>query len=192
MLRLAITGGLGSGKSTVSALLRGRGVPVVDADRLGHELLQNEARDEVREQFGTAEPAALAELVFAPGAGARLEQLNRILHARIMAKAGEQLRQWECAGKAMAGVEAALLIEAGLLAGFDRVVVVAAGAELRVQRYLQRGGTRAQALARMAHQLPDAAKVEQADIVIDNNGPESALLPQVERMLWQLGAREGA
>lgn len=187
MLRLAITGGLCSGKSTVSELLRARGVPVVDADRLGHELLRGEARAEVERGLGTAEPARLAEIVFAPGGEEQLQALNRILHPRILERARARMRAWEQNGARAAGVEAALLIEAGLLADFDRVALVTAAEELRIQRWLQRGGTRAEALARMARQLPDEVKIRQADMVIENNGSKSALEPQVERLLRSLG-----
>lgn len=183
MLKLAITGGLSSGKSTVSALLRERGCPVADADRLGHELLQTEARDAVRARFGTVDPARLAAIVFAPGADGALRDLNQILHPLIMARAWEQLRQWQQQGTKVAGIEATLLIEAGLRSGFDHVILVTADPEVRIQRFLRKtGASREQALARMAHQWPDERKLVQADIVITNTGTLAALATEVGRL----------
>lgn len=183
MLTLAITGGLSSGKSTVSALLRERGCPVIDADRLGHELLQTEARDAVLARFGTTDAVRLAAIVFAPGADGALRDLNQILHPLIMARAWEQLRQWQQQGTRVAGIEATLLIEAGLLSGFDHVILVTADAETRIRRFMRKAGaTREQALARMAHQLPDERKAEQADMVITNNGTLAALAAEVGRL----------
>lgn len=197
MLRLAITGGLCSGKSTVSAMLRLLGCPVVDADAIGHELLQGGARAALVKQFGAGivtpsgaiSPVRLAELAFAPGADGALEALNRILHPPIMAAAMAELRQWELDGNTVAGVEAALLIEAGLLAGFDRVVLVVAPEEVRIERFIERtGGTRRQAEARMARQLPDAEKLGRAHCVINNDGTLAATERQVAVMLAQLRA----
>ncbi|MGH9488595.1 MAG: dephospho-CoA kinase [Terriglobales bacterium] len=200
MTRIAITGGLCSGKTTLSALLRERGCPVADADRLGRELLQTQAKAALLARFGTAildavghvEPACLADRVFAHGQEAALADLNRIMHPLILAAAEQQLQYWQTEGADLAGVEAALLIEEKLLAGFDCVVLVVAEVETRIQRFRERGGSREQALARMARQLPDERKQEQADRVMDNNGSPAALVPQVERLLRDLRSGAGA
>ncbi|HEY8056401.1 MAG TPA: dephospho-CoA kinase [Terriglobales bacterium] len=194
MLRLAITGGLASGKSSVAELLRQRGIPVVDADALGHEILQGEARDEVVAAFGAGvlqageiAPALLAARVFAPGAEAELATLNRILHSRIMAEASRRLDEYERQGREVAAVEAALLIEANLLRGFDAVVLVTAPAELRTERFRRRtGATEEQAMARLAQQWPDERKRPWAQFVIPNGGSREELAGQVDAMLRQL------
>lgn len=194
MLRLAITGGLASGKSTVAGLLRARGIPVVDADALGHELLQGAARAEVIAAFGPGiveqgriSPARLAALVFAPGAEAGLARLNRILHPRIMAEAARRLDEYEKQGREVAAVEAALLIEAGLLQGFDAVVLVAAPAALRRERFVRRsGGDEREAAGRMAQQWPDEEKRRRAQFVIENDGTLADLAARVDAMLRQL------
>jgi len=180
MLRLAITGGLCSGKSTVSQLLRERGCPVVDADSLARELLPG-ARPELVAHFGAGildatggvDRQRLAERVFgsSDAAAADRRQLNRILHPLIMAEAERQMTAWAESGVEIAGVEAALLMEEDLLQGFDRVVLVVSPVEVRLQRALTRGWTREQAQARMAAQWPDAEKRARADVVIDNGGP---------------------
>jgi dephospho-CoA kinase len=197
MLRLAITGGLCSGKSTVSHFFRAHGCPVADAYALGHTILQGEARQEVLAALGDGilapggaiDAARVAALVFVPGGEAALARLNAILHPRIMAAAAAQLRAWEREGNWLAGVEAALLIEAGLLAGFDHVLLVVADVELRIARFTARsGGTRAQAEARLARQWPDARKRSYADLVIANNGSMAELNLQLEAVLARLRA----
>lgn len=197
MIRLAITGGLCSGKSTVAAILRHHGCPVVDADAIGHRLLQGEAKAALVEQFGqniltpsgAISPVRLANLAFAPGADEALQALNRILHPPIVAAAMAELRQWEQEGLPLAGVEAALLIEVNRLEGFDRVVVVVAEVETRIQRFMARtGGTREQAEARIARQMPDAEKIKRAHFVVNNNGTLAETERQVEEMLAQLRA----
>ncbi len=197
MLRLAITGGLCSGKSTVSNFFRAHGCPVADADALGRQILQGDARPEVLTALGAGiaradgalDPARVAEIVFAPGGEAALARLNAILHPRIMAAADTQLRAWEREGNWLAGVEAALLIEAGLLAGFGHVLLVVAEPELRIARFIARtGGTRAQAQARMARQWPDERKRSCADLVIANNGSVADLEAQLDAVLARLRA----
>ncbi|HET9784657.1 MAG TPA: dephospho-CoA kinase [Terriglobales bacterium] len=194
MLRLAITGGLASGKSTVAGLLRARGIPVVDADALGHELLHGEAQAEVVAVFGPdivengrISPARLAARVFAPGGEAELARLNRILHPRILEEAARRLDEYEKQGREAAGVEAALLIEAGLLAGFDQVVLVTAPPAVRIERFVRRtGADEAQARARLAQQWPDEQKRPQAHFVIENNGTLAELGARVDAMLRQM------
>jgi dephospho-CoA kinase len=194
VLRLAITGGLASGKSTVAELLRARGIPVVDADALGHELLQGAARAEVLAALGPGilengriSPARVAARVFAPGAAAELAALNRILHPRIMAEAARRLDEYEKQGREAAAVEAALLIEAGLLQGFDHVVLVTAPEALRIARFVQRTGAgEAVARARLAQQWPDERKRPYAHCIIENAGSHADLAAQVDAMLRQM------
>lgn len=193
MLRIAITGGLCAGKSLVSGLLREAGCPVVDADTLGHAAFA-EAAEDLRARFGKGifdeqgrvDRKRLAERVFiGPNAAAQRQALNRILHPRIMKAADAQLKTWAAAGHACAGVEAALLIEEELLAGFDRVVLVTAPLETRIARYLARGGTRAQAEARIAAQWSDERKAAHADLIIDNGGTPEATRAQVAAVVAQ-------
>lgn len=194
MLRLAITGGLCSGKSTVSNFLRERGIPVSDADALGHALLP-EATSELVAQFGpeivdaagAIDRRRLAARVFSgPDAAAARARLNAVMHPRIMAATEAELRAWEAQGHAVAGVEAALLIEEGLLAGFDQVWLVTAPPALRIERFVHRGGTRAGAEARLAAQWPDERKRPFAQVVIDNSGPLDATHALVDRALANL------
>lgn len=193
MTKLALTGGLCSGKSTVAAMLRARGVPVVDADALGHELLQGEARAEVLARFGDTvagaggrpDPARLAAVVFADPAA--LAALEAILHPRIMARAARELEREAAAGRAVAAVEAALILEAGFERDFDQVWVVAAEEETRIARFVARSrGTREEARARMARQWSEAEQRRRADVVIENNNGLEATARQVDAALTRL------
>ena len=193
MLRLAITGGLCSGKSAVAEMLRQLGCPVVDADALARRELEA-AAGELAAAFGEGvlapgggvDRARVAELVFTgPGAEARRQTLHRILHPRVMAAAGAQLAAWEAEGAACAGVEAALLIEEQRLDGFDRVLLVTAPVETRIERYLARGGSRAQAEARIAVQWSDERKQARADAVIRNDGRLEDTRRQVAAVMAQ-------
>ncbi|HVB40040.1 MAG TPA: dephospho-CoA kinase [Terriglobales bacterium] len=198
MLRLAITGGLCSGKSTVSGWLREKGVPVSDADALGYALLPDAAPELVAKLGpGILDPAGridrgrLARRVFsAPDAAAARGILNAVMHPRIMAAAERELQAWQTQGTAAAGVDAALLVEAGLLAGFDQVWLVEAPEPVRVARFLGRGGTAEQAHARIAAQWPDARKRPWAQVIIDNGGTLAATRAQVERALAEIPVRQ--
>lgn len=198
MLRLAITGGLCSGKSTVAGMLRAHGIPVSDADALGHALLPGARAElvaqlgpEILDAAGQIDRRRLAERVFAaPDADAARAHLNAVMHPRIMAASEAELRAWEAQGHALAGVEAALLIEAGLLNGFDQVWLVTAPEAARTERFLSRGGTRADAETRMAAQWPDETKRPFAQVVIDNSGTLAATRVQVERALQALLMRK--
>jgi len=215
MLRVGLTGGLGSGKSTVANILRSLGAQVIEADNLGRTLMEpgQQVYAEIVRAFGAdvvapdgrLDRAKLATLAFQ---GGRINELNAIVHPAVIA---EQQRWMESVfakdPAAVAVIESALIFEVErdarargenetLLADWrrriDRVVVITAPDELKIQRYAARispsDATRAAAEAdarvRLAHQIPDAEKIARADYVLDNTGDESALRVQVEA-LWQ-------
>jgi len=215
MLRVGLTGGLGSGKSTVAAMLRELGAEVVEADELGRALMEpgQAVFAEIAHVFGAEvvgadgrlDRARLAEMAFK---GGRIQELNALVHPAVIAA---QRRWAEETFKrdpaAVAVIESALIFEAERDARargehdtpltdwrrrMDRVVVVTAPDELKIARYVARvGGTgvraeaaRADALRRLAWQIPDGQKAARADYVIDNSGDLEDLRPQVER-LWQ-------
>jgi dephospho-CoA kinase len=191
-LRLyGLTGGIGSGKSTVARLIEEHGVPVIDADQLSREAMapgQPAALDiaaawpEVMTPAGAVDRKRLADIVFADPA-ARLH-LESITHPRIQALGEDRARALAARGHRLAFYEASLLVEAGRAGDFDGLVVVTASPEAQLARAVARGGlTPAEARARIAAQLPLADKVRVATHVIDNGGELSSTRAQVEKLL---------
>lgn len=196
MLKVGLTGGIASGKSTVAGMLRARGCPVIDADRLAHELIApgQPAFDEVVREFGGDVRAAggsvnrerLAAIVFAEPA--KLARLNEIVHPRVIAASEAELARLarEQPG-GVAFVEAALLVEAGYYRQLDKLVVTWCGPEQQLERLLAKGRlSREQAEQRLAAQLPSEEKRRLADYVIDTSGTLASVEEQVGRMLEEL------
>ncbi len=199
MLRLGLTGGIASGKSTVSAMLRKLGFPVLDADSMAHELIEPGCRayDEIVREFGESilgvdkkvDRRALAKIVFADPA--KLQELNAIVHPRVKEKIVARLAELEREGSHSAVfVEAALIIEAGLDKKLDGVVVVRCKPEQQIERLVARGFSEEEARRRMAAQLPIEEKVRRATETIDCSGPMAETKRQVEQLATKLhGAR---
>ena len=191
--RLGLTGSIGAGKSTVAALLRGRGLTVLDADaqaRLVTEqpetlaLIEAAFPGTVRE--GVLDRPALSAVAFADPA--RLARLNAIVHPRVRDRMTALERQAAEAGAPWVVQDIPLLFEGGLEAGMDAVLVVDAPLELRVARVMERSGfSREEVLARDARQTPAAEKRAKADFVIDNGGTLAGLEAQVDAALEALG-----
>lgn len=179
MLRVGLTGGIASGKSTVAFMLRERDCQVLEADPLGHELLEpgQSAYDEVVREFGDGilgpgdkvDRAKLGAIVFSNPA--KRARLNQILHPRIL----QVVRQWFSAldrpgGPDFAVVEAALIIEAGFHTELDKLIVCWSRPEQQLARLVERGLTNEQAALRIASQMPTDEKRALADEVIDCSG----------------------
>jgi dephospho-CoA kinase len=196
-----LTGGLASGKSTVAARFRARGVPVIDADQLAREVVEpgSEGLARVVEAFGegvlapdgSLDRARLGELVFA--APEKRRALNAILHPRIGALSAQRITALDAAGEPLACYEAALLVENGLSDAFRPLVVVAVLPEVQVARAMARdGSTEDQARARVAAQLPLATKIAAADHVIDNAGSAAETERRADEVLEAIRAAVGA
>lgn len=179
MLRVGLTGGIASGKSTVAAMLRELDCPVLDADTLGHELLEQgqdaynevvrEFGGEVLDAYGNVDRGKLGHIIFADAQ--KRARLNQILHPRILSV----VRKWFAAlghagGPDLAVVEAALIIEAGYNKELDRVIVCWCPPEQQLQRLLERGLTAEQANLRIAAQMPMEEKRRLGDETIDCSG----------------------
>lgn len=191
MLRVGLTGGIGSGKSTVSAELARLGAVVVDADRIARDVLGPgtpglaavvaEFGPQVLTPDGTLDRPALGRVVFAdPVARTRLEEITHPLVAE------ESARREAAAGTGDVVVhDVPLIVENGLADRYDLVVVVGAPEEVRLARLVeQRGMDRADALARIRAQADDAARRAVADVWLDNAGTREELLAAV-RQLWE-------
>jgi dephospho-CoA kinase len=217
MLRVGLTGGLASGKSTVAAQLRALGAELIEADELGRVMMEPgqpvfaaivaHFGDNVVADDGHLDRARLAHLAFAEG---RLQELNAIIHPAVLAAQQRWMDAvFEKSPDAVAVVESALIFEVvrdarlrgettGPLADWrnrlDRVIVVTAPVELRVARYVhrvcppnatatERAAAEAEARRRLAHQIPDAEKLAEADDVLENTGDAEALREKVTK-LW--------
>jgi dephospho-CoA kinase len=195
MLRIGLTGGIASGKSTVASMLRDLDCPVLAADPLGHELLEpgQTAYAEVVREFGidildahgNVDRSALGEIVFADAE--RRERLNGILHPRIR----EIIQKWFAAldqpgGPELAIVEAALILEAGFNKDLDKVIVCWCRPEQQIERLQERGLTEEQARLRISAQMPMEQKRSLANEVIDCSGAIEATEREVEYAVKRL------
>jgi dephospho-CoA kinase len=191
--RIGLTGSIGAGKSTVAALLRARGLTVLDADEQARLVTQDpevlallETRFPGVTADGTLDRAALAARVF--GDPAALADLNAITHPRVRTRMAALETQAAAHGAPAVVQDVPLLFEGSLDAQMDAVIVVDAPLPLRVQRVMARSGlTEAEVLARDARQLPAEQKRERATVVIDNSGDHAHLEAQVDAALRQLG-----
>ncbi|MBV9823766.1 MAG: dephospho-CoA kinase [Actinobacteria bacterium] len=188
MLRIGLTGGIGSGKSTVGARLVELGAVLVDSDRLAREVVAvgKPGLAEVVERFGPEVLAAdgsldrprLGQLVF--GDPAALADLNAIVHPLVRARSEELTEAAAASGAAAVVQDIPLLVEGGLAPGFDAVIVVEAPLELRLQRLAGRGMDEQTARARIAAQASDEQRREVADVLLDNSGSVEQLNAQVD------------
>lgn len=198
MLKVGITGGIGSGKSFVAKLFVGLGYEVYDADSRAKALMLEDPElvagvkgvfgEEAYLKDGSLNRARIAKLAF--NDDALLEQLNALVHpavARDSAKWFKAVSQRS--DKAFALKEAALLYEAGSAKELDAIIVVTAPLELRLARVMKRDGvTKEQVLSRMDNQWPEEKKVVLADYVIVND-QEQPLLPQLAKVIHALNKR---
>lgn len=210
MLKVGLTGGMASGKSVVGEMFLALGAHLVQADHIAHQLMapgqpvyaevvRHFGRD-ILDPDGSVNRAKLAKLAFGPGkppaegesspVPSRVEELNRIVHPAVIRRQEEWMQE---VGRkdphAIAIVEAALILEAGVANRFDRLIVVTCTQEQRANRLAARqkislGAARQEVSRRMAAQLPDAEKIKAADFIIDNSGSLDQTRTQV-RQVWQ-------
>jgi dephospho-CoA kinase len=197
-VRIGLSGGVGSGKSTVAALLAAHGAVIVDADKIAREVVEpgTEGFAEVVARFGAdvvtegrLDRPKLAQIVFNDDAARR--DLNAIVHPRVGARTAELLAA--VGDDEVVVYDVPLLVESNMSAGFDAVVIVEAPADLRVQRLAGRGMPEDDARARMASQASDEQRRAVADEIVVNSGSLEDLERQVDEMWRRLTApRAGA
>jgi dephospho-CoA kinase len=188
-VNVGLTGGLGSGKSTVAALLGEHGAVIIDADVVAREVVRAGTPGfaavvarfgpDVVGRDGELDRAALARIVFADGAA--LDELNAIVHPLVGSRSAELAAAVPPGAVVVHDIP--LLAENGLADRFDTVVVVEADREIRLARLAERGLTRAEAEARMAAQATDEKRRAIADEIVRNDGDLDSLARQVDR-LW--------
>ncbi|MBV8358605.1 MAG: dephospho-CoA kinase [Deltaproteobacteria bacterium] len=194
MLTIGVTGGIGSGKSTVTKFLEALGAPIIDADKVGHAIYAPDgpAYSDVIAAFGrgilasdgTIDRRKLGPIVFAD-AGA-LKRLNSIVHPKMFARMGDMIKHLRAGGERNPiVVEAAILIEANWQALFDEIWLVVASKERVVERIeRERGFKPEQTEARIRAQLSDEERQKHSTLVITNNGTIGELHEKVTH-LWQ-------
>jgi len=189
LLKVGLTGGIASGKSTVGEMLVSMGAHLIQADGIAHELMQpgQEVYEEVIRHFGMGilnpdgkvNRARLAAAAFgAPGSKqtSRIEELNHIVHPAVIKKQDEWMEEiGRKDARAIAIVEAALILEANVASHFDRIIVVTCRPEQRIERWAAKTkvsveAARQEIMRRTAAQVPDEEKIKAADYVIDNLG----------------------
>jgi len=212
MLRVGLTGGLGSGKSTVAAIFQELGAAVISADQLGRQLMQpgEPVYAVIVETFGQAvvrgdgslDRKALAELAFQHN---QADTLNHIVHPAVIAAEEEWMRAVFAADrKRVAVVESALIFEVekwgtapGWVQRFDKLILVIVPDEVKIARFVSRmlanhgRDSRREALvqdarARMAMQIPDQEKTGRCEYVIDNSGSIEETRKRVEEIYREL------
>ncbi|KIM54767.1 hypothetical protein SCLCIDRAFT_1221687 [Scleroderma citrinum Foug A] len=195
MLVVGLTGGIATGKSTVSALLSASGIPIIDADLLAREVVVPGSRalsqivaffgPEVILPDGSLDRKKLGAIIF--NDDAKRKKLNSIVHPAVTRAILWHILKFWIRGKRMCVVDVPLLIEGGLWKWMGRVVVVYCSAEIQLQRLMSRDHcSRSEASPRLNSQLPITSKVAYADIVIDNSGTRSELEEQVRLCVARL------
>jgi len=193
---IGLTGGIASGKSTVSRFLAGLGATVIDVDRLWHEGLKADSglRQEVVAAFGEGVLTAdgnvdrqkLGAIVFNDAEA--LARLNGIMEPWMYRAVRARLDDYRRRGVKVVVLEAALLLEAEWVPPVDEVWVTTASEATVLQRLKERSGlSPAQALARLRSQMPDEERLKQADVVISNDGSLDELKAKVEELWGETG-----
>jgi dephospho-CoA kinase len=188
-MRVGLTGGIASGKSTVSELLAGFGAVIVDSDKIAREVVEPgtpglaqvvaEFGPSVLTESGALDRAKVGEIVFADeGARARL---NAIVHPLVGALSTELEEAGRAAGKLVVN-DIPLLVEVGYAPFFDEVIVVDVPVETQVERAIARGMTEIDARARIAAQASREDRLAAATYVIDNTGTLDDLRKRVREI----------
>jgi dephospho-CoA kinase len=195
MLRVALTGGIATGKSYALDRFRRLGIPCLDSDALVHgvEAAGTEATMQIAERFGTevlasdgsVDRAKLAPIVFADSIARR--DLEGIVHPAVYRAIAAGLRAFELIGGApYAVVDVPLLFETGHASDFNKVIVTACSEEMQITRLRERGMTETDARQRLAAQWPAAQKASRADFVVRTDGTfadTDRQIEEIDRML---------
>lgn len=195
MKRIGLTGGIGSGKSTVAAILAEHGFPIIDADKIAREVVEPGQPalaelaltfgEDILNEDGSLNRQALANVAFVNEENR--QALNNITHPRINARTEELFAEAEAAGKEAAVWDMPLLVDQGYQDRVDIVIVVDVDAETRLKRLVgSRGLDEADARRRIASQIDDETRRKAANFIVDNNGERAALEPQVKEIIKNL------
>jgi dephospho-CoA kinase len=194
MLRVALTGGIATGKSYVLERFRLLGIACLDADEIVHgtmvpgaegtKAVANRFGEAVLAADGAVDRAKLASIVFADPLARR--DLEAIVHPAVYRAIAAGLRGFELTGSTMAVVDVPLLYETGHASDFDRVIATSCPVELQIRRLVARGMSAEAAEKRMAAQMATEAKASRADFIIDTSGGFEETDRQVDNVLEEL------
>ncbi|OPY03097.1 MAG: Dephospho-CoA kinase [Syntrophorhabdus sp. PtaB.Bin047] len=196
MITIGITGIIGSGKSTASAALGARGIPVIDLDALAKKMLTlAEVHEEIEREFGNGlvidgqiVVEKLRDIVFADKE--KLRRLERITHPRMLSELWQEVAELAGAGEKAVIVDGPLLFETGLYKELDRTVVVTADMDVVRKRLKMRGMAPDDIEKRISNQIPLKEKEEAADYVLSNNGTREDLERNIEALLERINEWE--
>jgi dephospho-CoA kinase len=185
MLKVALTGSIASGKSTLLRFFEARGIATLDADEIVGGLYKKPGvRRKIIALFHTADRKQIASAVFSSPRKRR--ELERILHPLVARELKRRLDCFKAEGRSVVVVEVPLLFEAGLQKLFDKVIAVRASKRGQIARLKREGMSEAEALLRISSQLSTREKVKKADFVIDNTGGLPDAIRDAERVLREL------
>lgn len=195
MFIIGLTGGIGSGKSTIASWFREWHIPVIDGDKLAREavnpgspvlsILADAFGKEILAEEGTLKRRQLGQIVFQDKA--KLSRLNQIMHPAIWHLVESRLKACKDAGEKLAVLDMPLLIEAGWQSRVDSVWVVYVSTEVQISRVMKRDGLkRSQVMAIMQNQIPVKEKLSYADVIINNGGSEENTRRQVLQELSKI------
>jgi dephospho-CoA kinase len=196
IFRVGLTGGIASGKSTVADRLVHNGIPVLDADKVVHDLyvpgadgtraVESEFGSGLLDRSGGVDRSRLAEKVFSDPVA--LARLNARIHPLVLAAQQRWFEARERAGDALGVIEATLLVETGGRERYDYIIAVSAPEAVRLERAVRRSGEihREGLRRRIAAQMRDAERERSADIVIETSGTKDDLLIRVDGLSARL------
>jgi dephospho-CoA kinase len=198
VLKVGLTGGLASGKSSVGRALAELGCRVINNDELGHQVLEigGEAYADVAREFGAGilkpdaaiDRSRLGAVVFQDPE--RLSKLNELVHPPVRARTRRLLDEYAATHPhGIAVVEAAIMIETGSYRDYAKLILAVCGLEQQIERAMARDGkTREEVMERLRRQMPLEEKLPYADYVIDTSGPRESTLMQVRGVYASLAA----
>ncbi len=191
MIKLGVTGGIGSGKTLVCSIISAMGYPVFNADLEARQIVDTDRKVilSIESLFGNdiyvnnqLDRIRVAEMVFSNQE--MLEKLNSIVHPAVASHFREWLVQYKSSNLVVK--EAAILFESGANFGLDKVIVVTSPIELRVNRIVERDGVNTRSIFnRMKNQLPQDELIKRGDYIIENDGVK-LILPQIVRVINDL------
>ncbi len=192
MITIGITGIIGSGKTTASAALKRKGLPVIDLDDLAKKTLTlKEVQEEITEKLGSGFVVngeivveRLRDAVFTNKE--KLRKLEEIVHPRVRERLWGTIGELEEKGAPAVVVDGPLLFETGLYKKLDRTVVVSADMDKIRKRLKKRGMAADDTEKRIAHQIPLEEKEKEADFVVHNNGTREELEKEIENLLERI------